>query len=388
MSAIGGMVNWETKNIDSRPLFEMSRAMLLRGGARRRAYIHGSVALVQNDESSALPQLPRLFAEDQRRLAAIIDGTPRLSSSGEELGDALYDPTETETLLRAYHQLGTSLADALNGNFALAITDEERAELYLARDRDGTRPLFYCENEQTFFFASEIRALLRIQNPLFRVDTERVRSHLCSPCGASFAEDLYCGVSSLPTGHSAVFSRLGLRIFPNQLPPQPENTLATQPRLSLEFYLPDEEELARMLTELLFAFEAPEFDHLMPSLLHHLSQKREQGCPPRLLLEDPMLHLSLRYANTRADRIGAMKKITLIPTAAERSFVREKDLKRLEKTLRALLGSIDTTPLRALLGEAWSEEITREKNTARRIRMEGMAYQTILWFEHFPLWLT
>ena len=37
MSAIGGMIRWETKSFDSRPLFEMSRAMRLRGGAMRCA---------------------------------------------------------------------------------------------------------------------------------------------------------------------------------------------------------------------------------------------------------------------------------------------------------------------------------------------------------------
>ena len=142
-----------------------------------------------------------------------------------------------------------------------------------------------------------------------------------------------------------------------------------------------------MLTELLFAFEAPEFDHLMPTLLHDLTLRREQGTPPSLSIEDPTLYMSVRYARMRADRIGAIKKLSLTSVVPERFFIKERDLRRLEKTMRSLLASTDTAFLRSLLGDAWDREILREKNTARRIRMEGMAYQTLLWIEHFPLLL-
>jgi hypothetical protein len=388
MSAIAGMICWTQKNLDSRPLFTMSRAMLLRGGTQRRAYLHGGVALVQNDEKTPLSKFPMTLTEDENSLSAVIDGAPRLLPSGEDLGEALYDPTDPSTLLRAYRLLGTTLADALDGEFSLAIADEKRGELYLAKDRDGARPLFYYEDERAFFFASELRALLRTQGALFRIDAGALRTHLISPCGTYFAEDLYRDANALPDGHSAVFSRLGLRIFPNQ----PKAPQASSQRVSAipfpEFYIPEEEELSSMLTELLFAFEYPEFDHLMPTLLHDLSVRRERGVPSRLIIEDPTLCMSVRYAKMRADRIGAIKKITLTPTVPERFFIKERELRRLEKTMRSLLASSDTADLRALLGEHWDREILREKNTARRIRREAMAFQTLLWTEHFPLLLS
>ncbi|MBQ2999720.1 MAG: hypothetical protein IJD64_04595 [Clostridia bacterium] len=388
MSAIAGMICWTQKEFDSQPLFTMSRAMLLRGGAQRRAYLHGSVALVQNDEKTATSKFPLTLTEDGNPLSAVIDGTPRLLPSGEDLGEALYDPTDASTLLRAYRLLGNTLADALDGEFALAIADEKRGELYLAKDRNGSRPIFYYKDERAFFFASELRALLRTQGGLFRIDAGALRTHLISPCGTYFAEDLYRDANALPDGYSAVFSRLGLRLFPNQ----PKVPQASPSRVSAipfpEFYVPEEEELASMLTELLFAFETPEFDYLMPTLLHDLSMRRERGTPSRLIIEDPTLCMSVRYAQTRADRIGTMKKLTLIPTVPERFFVKERDLRRLEKTMRSLLASTDTAVLRSLLGETWDREILREKNTVSRIRREAMAYQTLLWIEHFPLLLS
>ena len=385
MSAIGGMIQWETKSFDSRPLFEMSRAMRLRGGAMRCADLRGSVALLQHTETKASEHFPFSLNEDGARLVAVIDGAPRLSPLGEDLGDALYDPADPVTILRAYRQLGSALADSLEGDFALAVANEARGELYLARDRDGARPLFYRTDEQGLLFASSACALLRAEGALFRVDASALRAHLRSPCGVYFAEDLYSDLSSLPEGCGAIFSRMGLKCFPLK-PATTQERKPTAESIPLpEVYVPNEEALASMLTELLFAFEYPEFDHLMPSLLHELSIRREQGCPSQLWVEDPMLYLNVRYAKVRSDRIGALKRLTLTPTVPERSFVKEKDLRRLEKTLRSLLGSTDTQPLRALLGNDWSEGIIQEKNTARRIRMEGMAYQMLLWLRHFPL---
>ncbi len=385
MSAIGGMVRWGGKGIDTRPLFSMSRAMLSRGGMHRDAYVKGDAALFQNHGQGSPVRLPLSLAREGANCTLVLDGTPSFSSLGEELGDALWDLSHPESVLRAYCSFGGRFADVLCGAFSLAIVDEARGELYLARDAEGARPLFYLWEDDTFYFASEVKALLRVIPSAARIDAGHLRLHLISPYGTFSAENLYREIHALPAGHSALLSRLGFRLFRNE---STETVPPFSPTFSCDtLYLPEERELSSMLTNLLFAFDYPQFDYLMPTLLRRLSELRGRGAPCRLVFEDPSLYMNLGYAGERADRIGAMFGVTAIPAAPERFFAKERELRRLERTARSLLGSVDTSDLRDLLGEHWSAQISREKNTAKRIRMEGMAYQTLLWVRNFPLLL-
>jgi len=68
--------------------------------------------------------------------------------------------TDTEVVLRAYQQWGSDTFRKLRGMFALAIWDEEKQTLLLARDPLGIKPLYYYAGQHQFIFASELRALL------------------------------------------------------------------------------------------------------------------------------------------------------------------------------------------------------------------------------------
>ena len=75
-------------------------------------------------------------------------------------GEAWGSNTDTEVVLRAYRKWGTDAFRRLRGMFALAIWDELRQTLVLARDPLGIKPLYYYVNGSRLLFASELRALL------------------------------------------------------------------------------------------------------------------------------------------------------------------------------------------------------------------------------------
>ena len=76
-----------------------------------------------------------------------------LRSLLEAKGHTFYTKTDTEVIVHAYEEYGTDCLNHFNGQFAFAIWDTNRRQLFLARDRLGIRPLFYHLEKGTLAFA-------------------------------------------------------------------------------------------------------------------------------------------------------------------------------------------------------------------------------------------
>jgi asparagine synthase (glutamine-hydrolysing) len=81
--------------------------------------------------------------------------------SGSNQGAYLFQTnTDTEVIIAAYARWGSECVKRFNGMFAFAIWDNQTKELFIARDRLGIKPLYYCFTNGIFVFSSEIRSLL------------------------------------------------------------------------------------------------------------------------------------------------------------------------------------------------------------------------------------
>lgn len=83
-----------------------------------------------------------------------------LRTSLESKGHRFYTKSDTEVLLNLYIEYGAACVVKLRGMFAFAILDARDRKLFIARDRFGIKPLYFSFNNRTFYFASEVRALL------------------------------------------------------------------------------------------------------------------------------------------------------------------------------------------------------------------------------------
>ena len=97
--------------------------------------------------------------------------TEELRKSLLEEGYFFDSYSDTEVLLMSYIAWGVNCIKKFNGIFAFAIYDEEKEQVFLARDQMGVKPLFYSINNKNIIFASEIKAILA--NPMVKAQIDR-----------------------------------------------------------------------------------------------------------------------------------------------------------------------------------------------------------------------
>jgi asparagine synthase (glutamine-hydrolysing) len=85
---------------------------------------------------------------------------PELRQELEARGHHFYTHSDTEVIVHLYEEMGSDCVQKLRGMFAIALWDERKQLLLLARDRMGKKPLHYALREGRLLFGSEIKALL------------------------------------------------------------------------------------------------------------------------------------------------------------------------------------------------------------------------------------
>jgi asparagine synthase (glutamine-hydrolysing) len=86
--------------------------------------------------------------------------------------------SDTEVILKAYHKWGIKAVDKFNGMFAISIYNKKENKLIIIRDRIGKKPLYYSLHNNSFLFASELKALMKYQSFDKTIDKEALNMFL------------------------------------------------------------------------------------------------------------------------------------------------------------------------------------------------------------------
>ncbi len=117
----------------------------------------------------------------------------------ERKGYRYRSQSDTETLLYGYAEWGADLLEKLVGMWGLAIWDEDRQELFCARDRIGIKPLYYTQQQGRFLFASEIKSLF--QHPAISATMNAAELPNYLSLSMTGRSTLFQGIHKLPPAH-------------------------------------------------------------------------------------------------------------------------------------------------------------------------------------------
>jgi len=81
-----------------------------------------------------------------------------------EKGYSFFSDSDSEVVLASFQEWGHESVHRFIGMFAIAIWDDEEKRLFLFRDRVGVKPLYYGWDGHTFWFGSEMKALLAFRH--------------------------------------------------------------------------------------------------------------------------------------------------------------------------------------------------------------------------------
>ncbi len=122
----------------------------------------------------------------------------------ESLGHKFKTHSDVETIVHGYEQWGEDVPNHLAGMFGIAIWDEDRERLLLARDRLGKKPLVYAESQGRITFGSEFSAVLADRRVSRDVDRNAIHDYLTYQYVPAPASG-FKAIRKLPPAHILVF---------------------------------------------------------------------------------------------------------------------------------------------------------------------------------------
>jgi asparagine synthase (glutamine-hydrolysing) len=160
MSAIAGVYLLDGSSVDQIDLKRMNNSLSHRGPDGSGLWCEGPVGLSHQMLWTTTESLHEKLPLDVDKL--VITSDSRIDNR-DELLPALglsEEVSDSYVIQKAYSEWGQNCIDKLLGDFAFAIWDKAKGELFCARDHMGMRPFYYYHKPgEIFAFATEIKAL-------------------------------------------------------------------------------------------------------------------------------------------------------------------------------------------------------------------------------------
>lgn len=183
MCGICGRINFDGSPVSAEFIAKMASLLSHRGPDDEGVYTsknaglgHKRLSIIDLSEAGRQP-----MANEDKTVWIVFNGEiynfAELKSSLKEK-HRFVSNTDTEVIVHLYEEKGIDCINYLRGMFALAIWDEKRKRLLLARDRVGKKPLVYTEGKNSISFASELKSLLVDEKFKYNINPVSIHHYL------------------------------------------------------------------------------------------------------------------------------------------------------------------------------------------------------------------
>lgn len=219
MCGICGELRLDSNHPDFAAVSRMTDALARRGPDHAGHFSDGPLALghrrlavIDLSEHSNQP-----LVDHELRLALVFNGTiynyHELRAELSAQGYHFFSDGDSEVILKAYHAWGENCVPRFNGMFAFAIWDMHAGHLFLARDRNGIKPLYYSLDRQRLRFASTSQALLAAGGVDTSLDAFALHHHLTLHGVVPAPRTILKGIRKLPPATTLTFNSDGSHQF-------------------------------------------------------------------------------------------------------------------------------------------------------------------------------
>ncbi|MDY0039053.1 MAG: lasso peptide isopeptide bond-forming cyclase [Desulforhabdus sp.] len=214
MSGIFGIFRLDGKHIDQQALAGMLNALAHRGPDGARVWRDKCVGLGHRMLWTTPESLNETLPLENATAKLVITADARIDNR-EELIEQLYlkashfEITDSELILKAYEKWGEKCPEKLIGDFAFAIWNERSQKLFCARDHANLKPFYYYHDDRFFAFASEIKALLYLNEIPRQLNDLKVADYLMGNF-ENRTDTFYKKIQRLPEANSLSVSRKGI----------------------------------------------------------------------------------------------------------------------------------------------------------------------------------
>ncbi|MFW2488541.1 asparagine synthase (glutamine-hydrolyzing) [Clostridium chromiireducens] len=180
MCGIAGLVNFKENIVQDKDILNnMIKTLEKRGPDAKGYYISPNVLLghrrlIVVDPKGGLQPMTKVF--QGKKYTLVYNGelynTEDLRKELKSQGFTFDSYSDTEVLLTSYIYWGKDCVNKLIGIFAFGVFDEDKREVFLARDQMGVKPLFYTVHNNTLVFGSEIKTIFANPRIKREVDIE------------------------------------------------------------------------------------------------------------------------------------------------------------------------------------------------------------------------